>query len=88
MNEASAGQYVADDVHAAPTPPKNEAMFNATSATLPRILLRLTAPFSGRPRALQHAGAHDLFEHNDSSPVAKHFINPGPLQRLVRRLYC
>ena len=46
---------------------------------------RLTAPFSGRPLTLQHAGAQDLFEHNVSSPAAKHFIDPGPLQRFVRR---
>ena len=46
---------------------------------------RLTAPFSGRPQTLQHAGAQDLFEHNASSPAAKHFIDPGPLQRFVRR---
>jgi hypothetical protein len=44
-----------------------------------------TAPFSGRPLARQHAGAHDLFKHNISSPAAKHFIGPGPLQRFVRR---
>ena len=49
------------------------------------ISCRLTAPFSGRPQTLQHAGAQDLFEHNLSSPAAKHFINPGPLQRFVRR---
>ena len=46
---------------------------------------RLTAPFSGRPLTLQHAGAQDLFEHDVSSPAAKHFIDPGPLQRFVRR---
>ena len=46
---------------------------------------RLTAPFSGRPQTLQHAGAQDLFKHSDSSPAAKHFIDPGPLQRFVRR---
>jgi hypothetical protein len=46
---------------------------------------RLTAPFSGRPGALQHAGAQDLFWHGLSSPAAKHFIDPGPLQRFVRR---
>ena len=48
-------------------------------------LARLTAPFSGRPLTLQHAGAQDLFEHSVSSPAAKHFIDPGPLQRFVRR---
>jgi hypothetical protein len=42
VNEASTGQCVADDFHAAPTPPKNGAMFNATSVALPRIFLRLT----------------------------------------------
>jgi hypothetical protein len=46
VNEASAGYCVADDVHAAPTPPKNGAMFNATSATLRHILLRLTLRMS------------------------------------------
>jgi hypothetical protein len=48
---------------------------------------RLTAPFSGRPPTLQHAGAQDLFEHNISSPAAKHLIPPGPLQRFVRRQF-
>lgn len=46
---------------------------------------RLMAPFSGRPLTAQHAGAHDLFVHNVSSPAAKHLIDPAPLQRLVRR---
>jgi hypothetical protein len=46
---------------------------------------RLTAPFSGRPLRFQHAGAQDLFMHNLTSPAAKHFIDPGPLQRFVRR---
>jgi hypothetical protein len=48
---------------------------------------RLTAPFSGRPLTTQHAGAHDLFKHSLSSPAAKHFIQPGPLQRFVRWHY-
>ena len=47
--------------------------------------MRLTAPFSGRPLTLQHAGAQDLFKHHISSPAARHFIQPGPLQRFVRR---
>ena len=46
---------------------------------------RLTAPFSGRPLTDRHAGAQDLFEHYASSPAARHFIYPGPLQRIVMR---
>jgi hypothetical protein len=44
---------------------------------------RLAAPFSGRPLTLQHAGAPDLFKDNAPLPAAKHFIGPGPLQRLL-----
>jgi hypothetical protein len=50
-----------------------------------KVMCRLTAPFSGRPPTLQHAGAQDLLGRGASSPAAKHFINPGPLQRFVRR---
>ena len=45
----------------------------------------LTLPFSGRPLTHQHAGAQDLPGCGALSPAAKHFIDPGPLQRIVRR---
>ena len=46
---------------------------------------RLTAEFRGRAPAVQHAGAHYLFEQRGISPAAEHFMVHGPLQRFVMR---
>src|SRR5690606_40062152 len=37
---------------------------------------RLATKFSDRTPAYQHAGAHDLLEHNARSPAAVHFMCP------------
>ena len=51
----------------------------------PTLSCCLTAEFRGRTRAIQHAGAQDLREHQAQLPAAKHFMRHGPLQRFVRR---
>ena len=49
------------------------------------LISRLTAEFSGRTRALQHAGGRTVRPARHWPPAAEQFMGPGPLQRFVRR---
>ena len=44
---------------------------------------RLTAPFSGRPQTLQHAGAHDLFKHPPPRPRPSTLSTPDRCNGLL-----
>jgi hypothetical protein len=50
-----------------------------------RSASRLTAEFSGRTPALQHAGEGTVRPARHWPRAAKQFMGPGPLQRFVRR---
>jgi hypothetical protein len=43
------------------------------------------ASISDRTQVVQHAGEADLLVHHVHSPVAEHFISPGPLHGFVGR---